>query len=596
MFKVVFFFGYNFEYVLKQGKKRFVTFVMRGRLMINREKLKEGLERYKAVFSLRWKEEKYKWEAVKHFQDYWNIEAADFAEMFSLATEEAASLLDSMNNFPRGMLIEYAKQNADAVKKMFVHLYDETKDMTERVLQFQEEAQILCEQYSASLQHYQRLTAISVYLWLRYPDKYSIFKYSVCRAAALELESDFMPKRGNTAENIKGNLLLLDEITEEVAQDTELIRLFEKVRDQTVYQDTCFRTLAYDLVSYIADGFASRRKTEKVKKEAASYIPKFTKEQWLGILKNKLTKGEYELVADVLRETPLVQESPEYEWYEKESFLYEVYMTPEKYDTLKALLLKKQNVILQGAPGVGKTFAAKRLAYSMIGLKNENQIEMVQFHQNYSYEDFIMGYKPNGNVFELKYGIFYRFCQKAAKDPEQPYFFLIDEINRGNMSKIFGELLMLIEKEYRGMEIVLAYDGQPFFVPKNLYLIGMMNTADRSLAMIDYALRRRFSFFTIEPGFSSEGFQKYLKELENETFCLLIEQVRALNLEISKDSTLGAGFCIGHSYFCGQEECTEEWMQSVVEYDIIPMLAEYWFDEPAKLQKWQSRLRGVFND
>ena len=148
-------------------------------------------------------------------------------------------MLDSMNNFPRGMLIEYAKQNADAVKKMFVHLYDETKDMTERVLQFQEEAQILCEQYSASLQHYQRLTAISVYLWLRYPDKYSIFKYSVCRAAALELESDFMPKRGNTAENIKGNLLLLDEITKEVAQDTELIRLFEKARDQTVYQDTC---------------------------------------------------------------------------------------------------------------------------------------------------------------------------------------------------------------------------------------------------------------------------------------------------------------------------------------------------------------------
>ena len=294
--------------------------------MINSEKLKAVLEHYRAVFPLRWKDEKYKWEAIKHFQDYWNIDAADFADMFSLATERAVSLLDSMNNFPRGMLIEYAKQNPDAVRKMFVHLYNETIDMTERVLQFQKDAQALCEQYSASLQHYQRLTAISVYLWLRYPDKYSIFKYSVCRTVALELQSDFIPKRGNTAENIKGNLFLLDEITKEMVQDIKLIQLFQKVRDQTVYQDTYFRTLAYDLASYMANGVVSKRKKESIKKEPVSYLPKFTKEQWLQVLKNKLTKGEYELVADVLRETPLIQESPEYEWYEKESFLYEVYM------------------------------------------------------------------------------------------------------------------------------------------------------------------------------------------------------------------------------------------------------------------------------
>lgn len=566
------------------------------KLMINNEKLRLALERYKTEFSSRWNEEKYKWEAVWHFQKVWDIQAVDFAEMFSFATEKAVHLLDSVNHFPRGMMIEYAKQNSDAVRELFLHLYDETKEIGERVLQFQADVQKLCDQYSSSLQHYQRLMAVSVYLWLRYPEKYFIYKYSVCRTAAQELQSTFIPKRGDTVENIRGNLLFLGEIAKEISMDAELVLLFQKVRGEGIYLDEGFHTAAYDVVDYLANETVNRRKKENVKKEQESYSLKLTKEQWMQLLKEKLTKREYDLISDVIGEDTTVWNSPEYEWYEKESFLYEVYMTSEKYDTLRALLLKKQNIILQGAPGVGKTFTAKRLAYSIIGLKNESQIEMVQFHQNYSYEDFIMGYKPNGNVFELKYGIFYRFCQKAAKDPEQPYFFLIDEINRGNMSKIFGELLMLIEKEYRGTEITLAYSGQPFSVPKNLYLIGMMNTADRSLAMIDYALRRRFSFFTIEPGFSSEGFQRYQKELDQETFSMLIEQILALNLEISRDSTLGAGFCIGHSYFCGQEECTEEWMQSVVEYDIIPLLAEYWFDEPAKLQVWQNRLRGVFND
>ena len=271
-------------------------------------------------------------------------------------------------------------------------------------------------------------------------------------------------------------------------------------------------------------------------------------------------------------------------------------MTAEKYDTLIALLKKKQNIILQGAPGVGKTFAAKRLAYSIIGAKDENRIETIQFHQSYSYEDFIMGYKPSGDGFELQNGVFYKFCQKAANNPDLPYFFIIDEINRGNLSKIFGELLMLIEKEYRGTKAVLAYNGLTFSVPKNVYIIGMMNTADRSLAMIDYALRRRFSFYSMEPGFTSEGFQKYMKKLDNETFNFLIDKVMDLNTEIIKDSSLGSGFCIGHSYFCNQTECTDEWMQSVVEYDIIPTLEEYWFDDTTKLQRWQNILRGVFND
>jgi 5-methylcytosine-specific restriction protein B len=271
-------------------------------------------------------------------------------------------------------------------------------------------------------------------------------------------------------------------------------------------------------------------------------------------------------------------------------------MSGERYDTLVLLLENKKNLILQGPPGVGKTFAAKKLAYSMMGEKDESRIEFVQFHQNYSYEDFIMGYKPQEEGFKLTEGIFYQFCGNASKYPDKKYFFIIDEINRGNMSKIFGELLMLIEKDYRGISAKLAYSGEEFAVPENLYIMGMMNTADRSLAMIDYALRRRFSFFEMEPGFNSDGFKNYQDSLENETFNALIELVIDLNREIKQDDSLGEGFRIGHSYFCGQKECTEEWMKSVVYYDIIPMLREYWFDDKQKVQRWENLFSGVFND
>ena len=203
-------------------------------------------------------------------------------------------------------------------------------------------------------------------------------------------------------------------------------------------------------------------------------------------------------------------------------------------------------------------------------------------------------YHTQANSFELKYGIFYRFCQKAANQPDKEFFFIIDEINRGNMSKVFGELLMLIERDYRGIKATLAYNGLPFSVPKNLYIIGMMNTADRSLAMIDYALRRRFSFFEIEPGFDSEGFIHYQNGLNNETLNELVSKVKELNCEIVADKSLGKGLCIGHSYFCGKDVCTDEWLHSIVDYDILPMLSEYWFDDTSKLRRWENILQGMF--
>lgn len=232
-----------------------------------------------------------------------------------------------------------------------------------------------------------------------------------------------------------------------------------------------------------------------------------------------------------------------------------------------------------------------------MGVKDKQRVEMIQFHQNYSYEDFILGYKPNANGgFELKHGVFYKFCKKALNTPDKDFFFIIDEINRGNLSKIFGELLMLIENNYRGKEIKLAYTDEPFTVPENLYIIGMMNTADRSLAMIDYALRRRFSFFEMNPGFLTDGFKNYMDTLSNERFNKIISGILEINEFICKDDSLGNGFCIGHSYFCNQKEFNLEWLENVIEYDIAPMLKEYWFDDVQKYESQITLLRNILND
>ena len=289
----------------------------------------------------------------------------------------------------------------------------------------------------------------------------------------------------------------------------------------------------------------------------------------------------------------------EYPEYNKEKFLEEVYISDEDYTILVNLLRNKKNIIVQGAPGVGKTFMAKRLAYSMMGVKNPERVLMVQFHQSYSYEDFVMGYRPSKEGFELKEGSFYNFCKKAQEDSENSYFFIIDEINRGNLSKIFGELFMLIENDKRGEKnkIRLLYSNEYFFIPKNVYIIGLMNTADRSLAMIDYALRRRFAFFDLKPGFDSDGFRNYQRELSDSNFDNLIETMKELNLEIKEDESLGEGFRIGHSYLCNvKSDDVGEKLNYIVEYELIPLLKEYWFDEADKITYWSDKLRSALND
>lgn len=288
-------------------------------------------------------------------------------------------------------------------------------------------------------------------------------------------------------------------------------------------------------------------------------------------------------------------EEVEYPAYTSEDFLSEVYMDGEHYRTLVNVLRAKKNIILQGAPGVGKTFAAKRLAYSMMGVKDAERVMMVQFHQSYSYEDFIEGFRPNAQGFDLEKGAFYNFCKNAKDDSDNDYFFIIDEINRGNLSKIFGELFMLIENDKRGPRntLQLLYSHELFYVPSNVYLIGMMNTADRSLAMLDYALRRRFAFFDLRPAFDAESFIAYQEGLASKKFDRLISCVVKLNEAIASDESLGDGFCIGHSYFCrmSPDDVTDDKLSAIVNYELVPMLREYWFDEPTKVDEWAGKLR-----
>ena len=284
--------------------------------------------------------------------------------------------------------------------------------------------------------------------------------------------------------------------------------------------------------------------------------------------------------------------------YAKDDFLSEVFLNEKDYDLLEAMLLEKKNVLLQGAPGVGKTFMAKRLADSLIGYRNSDQVQMVQFHQSYSYEDFVVGYRPTASGYEIEYGPFYEFCKRAAGSTE-PHFFIIDEINRGNVSKIFGELLMLIEPDKRNESLKLLYTREDFSIPENVHLIGMMNTADRSLALIDYALRRRFSFYDVTPAFDQEKFKALISgSVDEQRVSRLIRCVQNLNEAVRTDPALGPGFEIGHSYFCtvpqpgsDSNQNLDLWMKMTVEYELIPLIREYWFDDPDQVEEWSRKLR-----
>ena len=275
-----------------------------------------------------------------------------------------------------------------------------------------------------------------------------------------------------------------------------------------------------------------------------------------------------------------------------------VFLERGELERMVRILRSKKNLILQGPPGVGKTFIARKLAFVLMGSRSEEQITSVQFHQSYSYEDFVGGFRPDvvndRMVFTRQDGPFLRMCAEARANPDVDYVMLIDEINRGNLSRVFGELLMLIEADKRRSEYGVTLQHRPdaeesFFVPENVYIIGTMNLADRSLTGMNVAMRRRFGFVDLEPQFNERVFTDWLRdetEMPSELRNRINAKMTSLNATIADDASLGFNYAVGHSFFCPPEAGPaggwEEWYETVVEYEIRPLLKEYWFDAPDK--------------
>ena len=338
----------------------------------------------------------------------------------------------------------------------------------------------------------------------------------------------------------------------------------------------------------------SWQRDERVELPESVRLPNKTLTGYRDVTANRVLLDTLEAIYDFSGEAE--KTAVEASEYSRDDALRDLFVAPEVLDRMMALLRRKKNLILQGAPGTGKTFIARRLAYLLMGVRDENRAPMIQFHQSTSYEDFIQGFRPDDEGrFLLHNGVFYDFCRSASQMPEEPHVFVIDEINRGNLSKIFGELMLLIEPDKRGEDhgIRLAYgdsDSDPFHVPSNVYLIGTMNTADRSLSFVDYALRRRFAFVEMEPGFQSPVFSVALERRGVST--RLVNQIRSvmgsLNQMIEEDATnLGRGYRIGHSFFTPTRNISDSdaWFREILEFEIRPLIEEYWADDPKGLEK-----------
>lgn len=690
--------------------------------------IQEAVSFYKQGRDQFFEEEKYKWEAFKHFEEHWDIDAENFAEMLKESLSKTYNLLQGGMYYPYRMIYAFAQNNPERVRGLFKLLFDENLPLVERLEPFRKGCVEALEEFKKATNqdglknHYQDLRALCVYLSLRYPEKYYLFKfkmYSQFKTAVGYVESSH--ELDSEIRKYDNFARMCQDVVDAIKADSELLQQYKEQLEKypECYSDPALHVLAQTIIYVISTRDVGQPDTTEEKDNAIIsdgvnpvrywlYSPGEgasnwddcysngrmsigwakigdlrayeTKDQMKEAMKEEIDstrsfmmaahatwqfahemkkgdivfvkKGAYTLVGrgvvdsdyiydptgdrfpnirfvkwtdkgewkhpgqaatktltDITPYTDYVaklnaifngeldgefdEHEIEYPAYDAEDFLKDVYMTEKSYEELVSLVRYKKNVILQGAPGVGKTYAAKRLAYSMMGVKDFNRVMMVQFHQSYSYEDFIMGFRPAGEGFELKRGAFYNFCKKAEIDSDNEYFFIIDEINRGNMSKIFGELFMLIENDKRGAELQLLYSDEKFSVPKNVYIIGMMNTADRSLALLDYALRRRFAFYQLQPGFGTDGFKTYRRSLQNEKFDKLISRIEALNDAISKDESLGEGFCIGHSYFCNLKDVSDQTLSGIVEFEMIPLLKEYWFDEPVKVKEWSEDLRSA---
>ena len=276
------------------------------------------------------------------------------------------------------------------------------------------------------------------------------------------------------------------------------------------------------------------------------------------------------------------------------------FLDRDELATLLSRLKSKKNLILQGPPGTGKTWLAKRLAYALFGRRDRERITAVQFHPTLSYEDFVLGWRPSAKGLKLTPGVFLRVIKAALGDRKTPYVLVIEEINRGNPAQIFGELITLLEADKRSKDeaVELSYtdNGIPrsVYIPENVYVIGTMNIADRSLALVDLALRRRFAFATLEPKLGPSWLRWVTEELGLDPDRVEDVQRRMTSLNEAIKKSLGEQFRIGHSYVTPTRRLdpgtTRRWFRDVVETELAPLLEEYWFDDADRARQERDRL------
>ncbi|MBQ3946748.1 MAG: AAA family ATPase, partial [Alphaproteobacteria bacterium] len=617
---------------------------------INPEKMRDLLVFYRKSFVKHWDDEKYKWQAVKHFQDNWDINAEDFGKMFETATEKTSNLLAAANFFPRGMIINFSKENQEKTRQMFVSLFDEDKDLISRYENFKQAAKELQEEHNATHKdqwnaNYQKDNAISTYLWLRYPDKYYIYKYSEYRNVAAVLDSNIKFTKGEKG-NITNGFALYNQLCEYLKSDDNIKTLLRDRVDESCYTDSELKTLTIDFGFHISRYYNANLN----------------------------------------------------------SFVEEGAAKMSKADELANLLEHTHNLILHGAPGTGKTHLARDIAKSM-GC-SDNEIGFVQFHPSYDYTDFVEGLRPvndgtSGQIaFERKDGVFKKFCERALKESKidntdnfseiwdilinelneknfidvpllsgkdtmrvelneygdglanrtyenndyvkgnwirgqskfftkeqcyniykglpgipsgghdnyrkaivkymkdkmglieykegtvtanvKPFIFIIDEINRGEMSKIFGELFFSIDPGYRGEDGLiqtqyqnLISDGDAFadgfYVPENVYIIGTMNDIDRNVESMDFAFRRRFTFKEIK---ATDTQQDILAGLDDSIREDAIRRMNSLNDAISNIEGLSSAYHIGGAYFLKLKELDNDF-EKLWEYHLEGLLREY---------------------
>lgn len=824
--------------------------------MFDRSRLKGVLVSYKQKFAhQQWPDEKYKWEAVKWFQDNWDVNALDFAEMLSRSLAKTNNLLASATYFPAGMIQNFAKAAPEEVRGMFIDLFDEGKEVYERIESFKVKSATLLEEYgNGAKQHYQNENSISTYLWLRYPDKYYIYKFSEIEKIVSKLKSNYSFRRGAYADNIRNFLKLYNEICAELKQDEELINLLKSQLTESCYPDPELRTLTIDVGFYIS---RSHNETPSEEWRPRDYSPGLSVDDWVRLLqdsevfypssleimkrmkdyggqatctqlsikygetKNFYNTGSSTLAKRIAKKTgcPTTDsDDKNFRWWpilyvgknasddEDGSFIWklrdelaealnridlsEVQLcappnpdppidgpNPSGGDDEDKKLITTKNIILYGPPGTGKTYSAIQYAVAIVEeksitevkaedygevfsrylkYKDDGIIAFTTFHQSFSYEEFIEGIRPvvspeekveagSEIEYEIHDGIFKTFCDNAGKpvgervdtdlgigknptvwkvslegsgenntrkecmennhirigfdeygenisdaldfaehggsnvlnafynrmqigdivlscysgktidaigvvtgEPEwrneYPHYkrvrnvkwlvkginedivdlnggrtmtlstvyklsvsvsdvlqmlrslkpdlftekvkipnrvFIIDEINRGNISKIFGELITLIESSKRigaseQLRAKLPYSGQNFGVPDNVYIIGTMNTADRSIAMIDSALRRRFSFVEMLP--DSTTLEGVL--VENINIARMLDTInKRITVLLDREHT------IGHSYLLPlRRRSTIETLAEIFENSIVPLLQEYFYDDYEKIR------------